>query len=286
MGNAQVFRSAEALRNKIQSRQLVETVGLVPTMGALHHGHISLVNKAFEMCDCVVVSIFVNPKQFNNAGDLDKYPRMLEKDVELLKEAGDVLVFAPSVEEVYPKDYEEVQLDLADLGNVMEGRFRPGHFDGVVNVIKQFFEMVKPTHSFFGEKDFQQLAVIQYMTAAFDLPVEIVPCVIVREKSGLASSSRNVRLSEREKEEALVIFDALSKSKELSESKTISEVKAFVKELFSNSELELEYFQIVDPLTLQELKEWAPGAHACMAAFCGPVRLIDNMQLVAMKENQ
>lgn len=279
MNDLLTFYTVESLQNFLISSRGERTVGFVPTMGALHRGHLSLVEKAQKMSDLVIISIFVNPTQFNNQEDLDKYPRTLEQDIQLLKSMGNVVIFAPNVKEIYPTWYRPVQVDLGDLANVMEGEFRPGHFDGVVNVVKRLFDIVLPDLAFFGLKDFQQLSVINHMVKALHLKVIVVPCDIVREESGLAYSSRNARLSISEQKEATLIYQTLCEAKARSKSDTIKEVELFVSEMFSKSSLELEYFQIVDPITLQTLKEWTPSAHGCIAAYCGSVRLIDNMPL-------
>lgn len=210
MGDSQVFTSVKSLQKRLHKDRENSSIGFFPTMGALHHGHIALVKQALEENDIVVVSIFVNPTQFNNPDDLKKYPRMLDKDIELLNEAGDIVVFAPEVETVYPKNYENLNIELGKLGETMEGEFRPGHFDGVMNVVKRLFDIVQPNRAYFGLKDFQQVAVIQHMVKVTKTPVEIVVCDIVREESGLASSSRNVRLTEQQKEDALIISQTLN----------------------------------------------------------------------------
>ena len=279
MIDSKVFTSVDSLRNEILSRGKGKKVGFVPTMGALHHGHMSLVRKAYEYAEIVVVSIFVNPMQFNNSKDLEKYPRTLKADIDLLSNEGDVIVFAPSVEEMYPPNYKEIELDLGDLATVMEGKFRNGHFNGVVNVVNRLFEIVQPNFSFFGLKDFQQLSIIQFMTKELQLPIEIVGCEIVREESGLASSSRNARLSEKEKADAVILSTSLRVAKELSTVFPPIKVKEIINEIIARSSLELEYFEIVDPITLLSISEWRPGSQACLAAYCGEVRLIDNMQL-------
>ncbi|NRA10700.1 MAG: pantoate--beta-alanine ligase [Crocinitomicaceae bacterium] len=281
MGDIEVFNTVVSLQSKLQSDYKKSKVGLVPTMGALHEGHMTLVQKSIEQNDCTIVSIFVNPTQFNNPSDLEKYPRNMDRDLELLKEQGDVIVFAPSVLEVYPDNYQTVKLDLGQMGLVMEGKFREGHFDGVVNVVNRLFEIVSPTHAYFGLKDFQQLAVIQFMTEKFSLDVKIVGCEIFREKSGLASSSRNQRLDESQLDKALVISLVLNQAKMSAKSKSIQEVIDEAKGTFEASSLELEYFQIVNPRTLMDLDEWIPGAHACVAAYCGKVRLLDNLQMTS-----
>lgn len=279
MGNSQVFTSVD----KIQQYLLEvgnSSIGFVPTMGALHDGHVSLVRRALKECDVVVVSIFVNPKQFNNLDDLESYPRTIEADVELLNKQGNILVFAPSVDEVYPQNYEEIRLNLGKMATVMEGKFRPGHFDGVVKVVKRLFDIVQPSKAYFGEKDFQQVAIIKFMVDMLNLPIEIVSCGIVREPSGLAASSRNMRLSDKDKHHAVILFDALTIARQMATNSSIKEVKEQVAFMFEKSRLDLEYFEIVDPVTLQPIKQWKPGAHACIAAFCGDVRLIDNMCLI------
>ena len=258
-----------------------KTIGFVPTMGALHYGHISLVSSAMSQCDITIVSIFVNPTQFNNADDLLKYPRTLEADVELLSTINCDAVFAPSVEEMYPKNRDSTQLDLGNLANLMEGKFRPGHFDGVVDVVSRLFEIVKPTKAFFGLKDFQQVSVISFMTKKLNLPIEIIACPTLREDSGLAMSSRNMRLSELGKKDALHIYRSLSLAKELASNFSPTEVKQKVINYFKEGNLELEYLEIVNPTTLESLNlEWVNGATACIVACCGDVRLIDNLKLV------
>jgi pantoate--beta-alanine ligase len=258
-----------------------KTIGFVPTMGALHYGHISLVSSAMSQCDITIVSIFVNPTQFNNADDLLKYPRTLEADVELLSTINCDAVFAPSVEEMYPKNRDSIQLDLGNLANLMEGKFRPGHFDGVVDVVSRLFEIVKPTKAFFGLKDFQQVSVITFMTKKLNLPIEIIACPTLREDSGLAMSSRNMRLSELGKKDALHIYRSLSLAKELASNFSPFEVKEKVINYFKEGKLELEYLEIVNPTTLESLNtEWVDGATACIVAYCGDVRLIDNLKLV------
>ena len=258
-----------------------KTIGFVPTMGALHYGHISLVSSAMSQCDITIVSIFVNPTQFNNTDDLLKYPRTLEADVELLSTINCDVVFAPSVEEMYPKNRDSIQLDLGNLANLMEGKFRPGHFDGVVDVVSRLFEIVKPTKAFFGLKDFQQVSVINFMTKKLNLPVEIVACPTLREDSGLAMSSRNMRLSELGKKDALHIYRSLSLAKELASNFSPFEVKEKVINYFKEGKLELEYLEIVNPTTLESLNtEWVDGSTACIVAYCGDVRLIDNLKLV------
>ena len=278
-----VFRTVQSLQQEIRNSGEGKSVGFIPTMGALHHGHLSLVRKAFEQADIVVVSIFVNPTQFNNEEDLKKYPRDVDADVELLQMAGNVLVFAPSVDDVYPSDYQNISLDLGSLATAMEGKYREGHFDGVINVVKRLFDIVNPNFSYFGLKDFQQLSIIQFMVDKLQLNVEIVPCEIIRETSGLASSSRNSRLSEQDKEDAIVLSKALKVGADLATIFSPNEVKEVVSKIIGMSNLKLEYFEIVDPKTLLSIEEWVPGTQACLAAFCGEVRLIDNWQMTSFE---
>ncbi len=261
-----------------------KTIGFVPTMGALHSGHISLVEQAKTQCDYVIVSIFVNPTQFNNAADLQKYPRTLEADAELLKQAEVDLIFAPEINEIYPADYSTPTIDLGILDKVMEGKFRPGHFQGVVEVVKRFFDIVQPDFAYFGKKDFQQVAVIKYMTNYFQLPVSIVECPIIRSEKGLALSSRNMRLTDEEKEKALVLYNTLDFAKSNVSNFSPKDLADKCTKLIADSELKLEYLEIVDPASLENLEnEWVDGATCCIAAYCGEVRLIDNMELVPIK---
>ena len=281
MKKIKVFNTVESLQ--LELRQLREAgvkIGFVPTMGALHEGHISLVEEAKRYADIVVVSVFVNPTQFNNSDDLLKYPRTIEADVLKLETAAVEIVFVPSVEEIYPKHYQKSAIDLGTLGKVMEGHYRPGHFDGVVQVVKRLFEIVQPSVACFGQKDFQQLAVISFMTNHFNFPIEIKGCEIVREASGLAMSSRNVRLSEKEKIDALFIVEVLKFAHLNKFNYTPKELAELCRTKFSDSTLELEYLQIVHPVTLLDLEdEWVNGARFCIACYCGEVRLIDNMEL-------
>lgn len=278
-----VFRTVKSLQQEIKNLGTYKKIGFIPTMGALHHGHLSLVNKAFEYSDIVVVSIFVNPTQFNNDEDLKKYPRNVEADVALLQTAGKVLVFAPDVDEVYPADYQNISLDLGSLATAMEGKYREGHFDGVINVVKRLFDIVQPDYSFFGLKDFQQLSIIQFLVEAMNLDVEIIPCEIFRELSGLASSSRNERLSEQDKIDAIVISKALKIGAELASIFSPKDVKEIIKSIIKKTKLELEYIEIVNPKTLLSIDEWVPGSQACIAAYCGEVRLIDNWQMTSFE---
>lgn len=256
-------------------------IGFVPTMGALHEGHMALVRRAGEEADVVVVSVFVNPTQFNNPDDLKLYPRTPEKDAALLEKNGCDIAFFPSVDQIYPENYRTPEIPLGNLERVMEGEFRPGHFKGVVQVVNRFFELIRPDVAFFGLKDFQQVAVIQHMVRYLHLPVTIVPCPTLRESSGLAMSSRNMRLNARQLDQSVAIFKTLDRARNQVKSLSPEAVKAEAIRFFADSGMQLEYFTIVDPVTLEELTtNWVSGATACIAAYCGEVRLIDNMTLV------
>lgn len=256
-------------------------IGFVPTMGALHDGHMALVRRAAAETDFVVTSVFVNPTQFNNPDDLKLYPRTPEKDAELLAKNGCDLAFFPTVDQIYPEGYVTPEIPLGNLDRVMEGKFRPGHFKGVVQVVNRFFELVHPDKAYFGLKDFQQVAVIQHMVAHLQLPVQIVPCPTLREHSGLAMSSRNMRLTPEGLIQAEAIYKTLDLARSGAQTHSPAEVHDEAVRFFKNSGMELEYFTIVNPLTLDELTDhWVPGATACIAAYCGEVRLIDNLALL------
>ena len=255
-------------------------VGLVPTMGALHAGHASLVKRSVSENGVTVVSVFVNPTQFNDKNDLEKYPRTLDADCELLEKVGAAFVFAPSVEEIYPEP-DTRQFSYAPLDTVMEGRFRPGHFNGVCQIVSKLFLIVEPTRAYFGEKDFQQLAIIREMVRKYPFNLEIVGCPIVREADGLALSSRNARLSDEQRIQALQISKTLFASVEYAQTHTLAETKAFVESAISTAEgLRLEYFEIVDGNSLQTVCDWKDGSYivGCITVFCGEVRLIDNIK--------
>ena len=255
-------------------------VGLVPTMGALHAGHASLVKRSVNENDVTVVSVFVNPTQFNDKNDLVKYPRTLEADCKLLENCGATLVFAPSVEEMYPEP-DTRQFGYAPLDTVMEGAFRPGHFNGVCQIVSKLFDAVKPHRAYFGEKDFQQLAIIREMVRQMKFDLEIVGCPIVREEDGLALSSRNARLSSDERENALNISRTLFKSRTFAATHSVSETQKMVEDAIAAAPgLRLEYFEIVDGNTLQKIGDWNETSYAvgCITVFCGEVRLIDNIK--------
>ena len=261
-------------------RKAGKKIGFVPTMGALHEGHASLVRRAVAENEIVVVSVFVNPTQFNDKNDLLKYPRTLEADCELLEKEGTAYVFAPSVEEIYPEP-DTRQFSYAPLDTVMEGKFRPGHFNGVCQVVSKLFMMVEPDVAYFGEKDFQQLAIIREMVKQMNFPLQIVGCPIIREADGLALSSRNARLSDEQRKQALEISQTLFKSQEYAASHSLAETQQFVEESIAAAEgLELEYFEIVDGMTLQKIASWDDTDYivGCITVFCGEVRLIDNIK--------
>lgn len=258
-----------------------KTIGFVPTMGALHEGHLKLVRQAAAENDFVAVSIFVNPIQFNNPEDLAKYPRTLNEDLQKLDGTGCKLVFAPSADEMYPKP-DNTEFDFGELDKVMEGKFRPGHFRGVAVVVKKLFEIVTPHKAYFGKKDFQQLAVIRKMVSLLAMPVEIVACPTVRETDGLAMSSRNIRLSDTERNAAPGIYKALQGVAESYSWFIPSGVKQLVwGALEENPLFKVEYAEVVDSATLQPFADWYDAEHAviCVAVYLGNVRLIDNYEL-------
>lgn len=255
-------------------------IGFVPTMGALHNGHISLVKKALAECDKVVVSIFVNPTQFNDKNDLKNYPRTLEQDLALLEKNGCDLVFAPSVEEMYPEPDTRV-FDFAPLDVPMEGAHRPGHFNGVGQVVSRLFDIVEPHAAFFGEKDFQQLAIIKKMVRDLKYNITIVPCSIVRENDGLAMSSRNTLLSNEQRKLAPGISKTLFEAVEKATSSSVEDVKQFVvNQINSIPGFEVVYFEIVDDVNLEKVSNWAESStkYGCVAVKVGSIRLIDNIR--------
>ena len=277
----ELIQTIRELRAKLDAlRGEGKTIGLVPTMGALHAGHASLVKRAVAENDVVVVSDFVNPTQFNDKDDLAKYPRTLDADCRLLESCGAAFVFAPSVEEIYPEP-DTRTFSYAPLDTVMEGKYRPGHFNGVCQIVSKLFLIVEPTRAYFGEKDFQQLAIIREMVRRYPFDLQIVGCPIVREADGLALSSRNAHLSGEQRKQALQISKALFASVDYAKSHTLAETKAFVEKTIADAEgLRLEYFEIVDGNTLQTVGEWEESKYivGCITVFCGEVRLIDNIK--------
>lgn len=279
-----ILTSVNSLENYVaEARKNGKSIGFVPTMGALHAGHISLVNKARSENDIVVVSVFVNPTQFNNANDLATYPRTADADAALLEKAGVDVAFMPEVKEVYGNSVEPVHYDLGPVAEVMEGAMRPGHFDGVAQIVSKLFRWVRPTHAYFGEKDFQQIAVIRRMAAIDGLTdIDIVACPIIRENDGLALSSRNVRLSPQQRAAAPAIHRALADSLLDKESgMSVSEVIAAVTDKLNElPDVKVEYFSIVDADTMQPVSNWSDTKHpvGCITVWFGDVRLIDNIK--------
>ncbi len=272
-----------ATKNELQKiinhwREKGLTVGFVPTMGALHEGHLSLVKEAKEQSDVVVVSIFVNPTQFNNPDDLKSYPSNMIRDLKMLEGMCE-LIFAPTVKEMYPEE-DKRQFDFGGLETVMEGKFRPGHFNGVAQIVSRLFEYVKPDKVFFGEKDFQQLAIIRRLVKELKMPVEVIGCPIIREADGLAMSSRNQLLEPVMRKNAPIIAKTLFDSFNFATGKTVQEIKELVVTLINSTKLlEVEYFDIVDGDTLQSVDKWSDSGYivGCIAVFAGKVRLIDNV---------
>ena len=260
-----------------------QSIGLVPTMGALHLGHLSLVKKAMSQNQNVVVSIFVNPTQFDNKNDLLKYPRTLESDVALLKTLSDsIIVYAPTVEDIYGKNIKSTKFSYDGLEFEMEGKFRQGHFDGVGTIVKRFFEIIKPKNAYFGQKDFQQLMIIKKMVEKHHLPINIIGCPIHRENDGLAMSSRNVRLQPEYRKEAPFIYKTLKAAKEKFGTKSANHVTKWVEQQFANNELlQLEYFIIANTETLKTIKRKTKNKkyRAFIAVYAEDVRLIDNIAL-------
>lgn len=292
-----IFKTIQQIKIFLgNARDQQKNVSFVPTMGALHQGHISLVNAAKAQSDIVVCSIFVNPTQFNDLSDLKHYPRTFDTDCQLLEKAGCDIVFAPEVSEIYTLNELELKkqaiedkswtqgkaVDFGLLEKVMEGAHRPGHFNGVAQIVSKLFRIVEPDKAYFGQKDFQQLAIIRSMVTQLDMPVEIISCPIIRETNGLAMSSRNERLSDKERSCASLISKTLFDVKELQTTKTIVELKAFAEaQIKTEPQIQLEYFEISDATTLQPISDYkqSRSAVACIAVKLGDVRLIDNVVL-------
>lgn len=279
----QVFHKIVELQNKLfEDRKNGKSVGLVPTMGALHEGHASLVKKSVKDNDVTVVSVFVNPTQFNDPKDLSSYPRDIEADCKLLEEVGADYIFTPSVEEMYPTP-DTRHFEFPPISTVMEGAHRPGHFNGVCQVVSRLFYITRPDKAYFGEKDWQQIAVVKAMVRSLNLNVKIVECPIIRDTDGLARSSRNALLSADEREIAPNIFKALKESIEYSKKHNINETHDYVVEKINSvNGLEVEYFEIVDGNTLQRVSDWNDSEYivGCITVYCGkrPVRLIDHIK--------
>jgi len=257
-------------------------IGLVPTMGALHFGHLSLIEESKKQNDHTIASIFVNPTQFDKKEDLEKYPRTLDEDLSLLEKKGCDIVFTPTTKDIYEQEVHSQKFDFDGLENEMEGKFRSGHFDGVGTIVKALFEIVRPNHAYFGEKDFQQLQVIRKMVEKHNLPVKIVGCPIFREPNGLAMSSRNERLSTEQRQEASLIFKVLKQVKEKINFTSPENINKWVRLQFENHPLfELEYFTIASEDTLQSVLEITPqkSYRAFIAVYADSIRLIDNLSL-------
>ena len=278
----QIVNTIEALQQIHQKHVLTSIkIGFVPTMGALHDGHMSLIKRALTENEVVIASIFINPTQFNNPSDLEKYPRTPIEDIQRLQNSGCHIAFLPDVETIYPEDFNPPKVDLGTLDKVMEGKHRPGHFYGVVTVVYRLFDIVKPTNAYFGRKDFQQVAIIKAMKNALNLPVNVIECPTLRDEKGLALSSRNLLLSKEDIQTAYHIYETLAYGKSLVGIANPAEAKQLMVDYFAASEMELEYIEIVHPVTLIELSnDWVEGATACIVAYCGNVRLIDNLELV------
>lgn len=276
----EIITSSSSLSAKVEAlKKAAKSIGFVPTMGALHKGHISLVNIAGKNTDVVIVSIFVNPTQFNNAMDLERYPRDIHKDAKLLVDTPCELIFAPTVKEIYPEP-DNREFDFGQIDKVMEGYYRPGHFRGVAQVVSRLFDIVQPDKAFFGEKDFQQLAIVRELVRQLNSGIEIVGCPIVREADGLAMSSRNMLLNEQQRNSAPVIARTLSESCKFAASHDVEDtVKYVIDTVNASPELKIEYFNVVDGNTLQSLKAWGESDYVvgCIAVFAGEIRLIDNV---------
>lgn len=257
-----------------------QIIGFVPTMGALHEGHISLINESKQRCDVTVCSIFINPQQFNNIDDFKNYPVTLEEDISKLINAQCDVLFLPSSSEIY-HDSPKITFHFGELEQIMEGAFRPGHFSGVALVVSKLFNIVKPQMAFFGEKDYQQLAIINQLVKDLNIDVSVVSCPTLREKSGLAMSSRNKRLTSGQKIEAAKIYESLLMAKKILPITSIYETKETINTFYSKTNLKLEYFEIVDSITLQPIKKYTLQIKItiCVAAYLGNVRLIDNISL-------
>ena len=277
-----VLKSKKTLIDYVErQREMGKKIGFAPTMGALHEGHLSLYKAAKKENDEVISSIFVNPTQFNNPDDFQKYPKTLEKDIELLEKAGVDAVYVPNVEEMYPDGLNSKKYDFDGLENEMEGKYRPGHFDGVGTIVEELFRQVQPHNAYFGEKDYQQLAIIKKMVEKTKLPVKIHGVPTLREEDGLAMSSRNVRLTETQRKEATIIYETLEKVKEWFSVISLEEIKQKVTDIFRNSNFELEYFVIADEEMLKEANAIDENKEyrAFIVAYADTVRLIDNMHL-------
>lgn len=271
----EIFTRLGILRNQ------GKRIGFVPTMGALHEGHLSLIRRCRNENEILVVSIFVNPTQFNDKNDLNKYPRRLDQDIKMLQDEKCNYIFCPDEKEMYPEPDNRI-FNFGELEKTMEGIHRPGHFNGVAQIVSKLFEVVQPDNAYFGEKDFQQLIILKHLVSILKLPVKIVPCPIIREPDGLAMSSRNLLLGIEERKNAPVIYQTLSKAKDLKATMSVVELKEWViKQINKNPYLEVDYFEIVDDFYLRPVKNWNDenGKVGCIAVKAGDIRLIDNIRL-------
>lgn len=256
-----------------------KSVGFVPTMGALHDGHISLITRSVAENDLCVASVFVNPTQFNDKADLERYPRTPEADCAMLQAAGCNVVFMPTVQEMYPEE-DTRQFNFGSLETVMEGKYRPGHFNGVAQIVSKLFDAVQPNKAYFGEKDFQQVAIIRAMVQQLNYPIEIIACPIIREESGLARSSRNTLLTNEQRKKAALIAEVLTKSTTFAQNNSVAATISWVEDQFKgDTEFTMDYYEIVDGNTLQPITDWNESNFVvgCIAIYCGKIRLIDNI---------
>jgi pantoate--beta-alanine ligase len=277
----ELIQSSQELIYRLSEMKARGTIGFVPTMGALHKGHLTLVERAVNENDNVVVSIFVNPTQFNDKADLEHYPRTLDVDMKLLNTTGCNIVFAPSVNDIYPEPDTRL-FDFNGLDSIMEGKFRKGHFNGVAQVVSRLFSIVEPNKAYFGLKDFQQLAIIKQMVRMLQLNIEIVPCSIVREENGLAMSSRNELLTFEERKNAAIIYETLTNAVKLTGKLSVIQLVHWMTDQINNNPYtDVEYIEVVDENSLQPVNDWHHVGKivACVAVWCGKVRLIDNMVL-------
>lgn len=279
-----LFQTAKELQNYLQNlRNQGQTIGFVPTMGALHAGHLSLIEEAKKLTDCSVCSIFVNPTQFNDPKDLEKYPRTPDKDIELLESVGNNVLFMPTVEEVYPPQLNtKLDLDFGYMATVMEGAFRPGHFDGMAQVVKRLLDLVSPQVLFMGQKDFQQFTIVKSMIRQLGIPTRLIMGATVRESDGLAMSSRNVRLTPEDRQKAPIIFETLNWAKNMLRQMPTLEIQAQAMRKLEAPGFRPEYFDVVDGDTLMPIEDISKihtQIVACTALWAGNIRLIDNLVL-------
>jgi pantoate--beta-alanine ligase len=274
-----IFNRKQALHSYLDElRSQAKTIGFVPTMGALHAGHLSLIEQAKQKADIIVCSIFVNPTQFNDKKDLENYPRPVEDDIKKLEQAFCDILFIPEVDEMY-NSTEKWSIELDNLDNILEGKIRPGHYQGVTQIVKKLFDIIKPDFAFFGQKDYQQYMVISYMVKKLRIKVKLVLCAIIREKDGLAMSSRNIYLSPQDRQNSLALFHALSKFRDLYKTKSISQLKIEITSFLKSAPgIEMEYFEIFNAKSFQPASSKRAGSIiALVAAKVGSIRIIDNM---------